>query len=277
MRKLFNFLRSLFAALGVLSGLVTILWALFATTLNELAKDNSWHMLLGLVALSFSYAAFVNRPKSTIKLKLSHKVEAVVKFGDLFNEKEIIVIPVNDYFDTEVDDEIVSSKTLHGIFINKFFSNNKAELHEQIAKGLSKYKAIETCEKRNSESKDRYPLGTICEVKLEDKIFYLVALTRFNSNHRAEVTNSEYQRVLCDLFTYIEQRSQGRKVNVPLIGGGHSGVDLSKQKLLEFLLFSIVLKDDLTLINGVNIILHDSVKKDIDLASTDVLFKTIGK
>ena len=81
---------------------------------------------------------------------------------------------------------------------------------------------------------------------------------------------------MCDLFSFIEQNSQGRVINIPLIGAGHSGVNLSKQKLLEFLLFSIALNDGLTLINGVNIFLHDSVKDDIDLTSTQILFKSIG-
>ena len=129
---------------------------------------------------------------------------------------------------------------------------------------------------RSSGNKKRYPLGAVCEVKAENKTFYLVALTRFNENHRAEIENSEYQRVLCDLFSFIEQNSQGRVVNVPLIGAGHSGVNLSKQKLLEFLLFSIALKNGLTLINGVNIMLHDSIKDDINLTSTEILFKSIG-
>ena len=32
----------------------------------------------------------------------------------------------------------------------------------------------------------------------------------------------------------------------------------------------------LTLINGANVVLHESVKKEIDLSSTEILFKTIG-
>ena len=52
---------------------------------------------------------------------------------------------------------------------------------------------------------------------------------------------------------------------------------LSKQKLLEFLLFSIGLKDDLTLVGGVNVVLHESIKSEIDLNSTNLLFKRIGR
>jgi len=275
-RKLINFVRSLLIAIGSLSGIVTILWAFFSQSLSPLANKCPWSLLFVLLALAVIYALYANRSKSKIELNLSAKVKAKIFFGNLFKENEIIVIPANEYFDIAVDDKIISSKTIHGKFVKTFFGGNEAELKKQIKKGLAQYRPLETNSERKSGNKNRYSLGTVCEVKNGSKIFYLVALTRFNSNHRAEVKNSEYQRVLCDLFSFIEQNSQGRIVSVPLLGAGHSGVNISKQKLLEFLLFSIALKDDLTLINGVNVVLHESIKKDIDLSSTEILFKTIG-
>lgn len=277
MRKLSNIVRSLLIAIGSLSGFVTILWALFSSNMSELANKCPWGFLFGLFALALIYSLYVNRSKGKIELSLSDRIKAKIFFGDLFGSNEIVVIPVNEYFDTTVDDKIISSKTIHGKFVKTVFGGNEAELKKQLKKGLAQYEPIETNSERKSGNKNRYPLGTVCEVKNGSKVFYLVALTRFNSNDRAEVKNSEYQRVLCDLFSFIEQNSQGRIVSVPLIGAGHSGVNLSKQKLLEFLLFSIALKDNLTLINGVNVVLHESIKKDIDLSSTEILFKTIGR
>lgn len=276
MRKLSNFIRSFLVAIGALSGFVTILWALFSSYLSALAAKCPWTFLFALIALAICYALYVNRNKRNIELSLADKVKAKVFYGDLFESSEVIVIPVNEYFDTTVDEKIISSKTVHGKFIQRFFGGNEADLKKQIKKELAQYEPLETNSERKSGNKNKYPLGTVCEVKNGSKVFYLLALTRFNANHRAEVKNSEYQRVLCDLFSYVEQNSQGRKVSIPLIGAGHSGVNLSKQKLLEFLLFSIALKDGLTLINGVDVVLHKSVKKEIDLSSTEILFKTIG-
>lgn len=277
MRILSNFVRSLLIAIGSLSGFVTILWAFFSSSLSPLANKCPWSLLSFLLTLAVIYALYANRCKNKIELNLSDKVKAKIFFGDLFESKEIIVIPVNEYFDTTVDEKIISSYTIHGKFVQKFFGGNEAELKKQIKKELTKYAPLETNSGRLHGNKKKYPIGTVCEVKNGNKIFYLLALTRFKTNHRAEVKNSEYLRVLCDLFSYVEQNSQGKNVSIPLIGAGHSGVILSKQKLLEFLLFSIALKDDLTLINGVNIVLHESIKKDIDLSSTEILFKTIGR
>lgn len=276
MRKLSNILKSLLIAIGSLSGFVTILWAFFSSQLTPLAENCPWTFLFSILTIAIIYALYSNRNKNKIELSLTDKVKAKVFYGDLFQSEEVIVIPVNEYFDTTVDEKIISSKTVHGKFIQQYFGGNEAELKKQIKKELVKFEPINIDTERKSGNKKSYPLGTVCEVKSGNKVFYLFALTRFNSNHRAEVTNSEYQRVLCDLFSFIEQNSQGRKVSIPLIGAGHSGVKLSKQKLLEFLLFSIALQEKLTLINGIEVILHNSIKAEIDLSSTEILFKTIG-
>lgn len=276
MRRFKNFLKSLLEAIGVIGSFVTISWAIFQESLGDSDISRPWLVILAIFLVSAVYALSTIWPKTKIKLKLTEKVKAEVFFGDLFSANEIIVIPVNEYFDTIVDDKIISSKTLHGIFIKNYFGGNEANLKKQINQSLNGVDHVDINSGRTAGNKKKYPLGTVCQVTKDDKVFFLVALTKFNHNDRAEVKNSEYQRVLCDLFSYIEQHSQGKCVSLPLIGGGHSGVNLSKQKLLEFLLFSIGLKDELTLVGGVNVVLHNSIKNEIDLNSTNVLFKSIG-
>jgi hypothetical protein len=275
MRKINIFKDNTMIMLGVISSIVTIIWAFFPLKAANFVTNSPLAYLAIIFVVAGIYGGFTIREKNQVQLKLSDRVKANVFFGDIFQQNEITVIPVNDYFDTLVDDNVVSSNTLHGKFIKNVFGGNEANLKEQIESSLSEVKPIDVNSNRKIENNKKYPLGTVCEVKHEGKVFYLVALTRFNENHRAEITNSEYQNVLCRLFEFIEQKSQGRKVNIPLIGAGHSGCKISKQKLLEFLLFSIALSDNLTLIKGVNVVLHDSVKDEIDLSMTEILFKSM--
>jgi len=276
MRKFNLFFKNLLEAIGVIGSFVTISWAVFQERLGESDINYPWLIVLTILLVSALYALITIWPKNKIKLKLTEKVEVDVFFGDLFSANEILVIPVNEFFDTIVDDKIISSKTLHGIFVRTYFGGNENDLKKQITNSLNGVVPIEVISGRSAGNKKRYPLGTVCQVKKEDKVFFLVALTKFNENERAEVKNCEYQGVFYELLSYIEQNSQGRRVSIPLIGSGHSGVSLSKQKLLEFLLFSIGLQDNLTLVGGVNIVLHSSIKNEIDLNSTDVFFKGIG-
>lgn len=159
----------------------------------------------------------------------------------------------------------MSSNTLHGIFIKNIFGGNEIELEKQIYQSLESVQCLSENKDRLSGNKVKYPLGTVVTVSKGEQKFFLLALTRFNSNNRSEIKKSEYIMALCTLFDYIEQNSQGYNVSIPLIGAGHSGIDLSKQKILDLILLSINIADKLTLINGLNIVLHESNNNELDL------------
>ena len=56
--------------------------------------------------------------------------KVVVMFGDLFQIPGWKVIGVNDFFDNQVDDKIVSSKSLHGIVLSKYWSSQVPDTQE---------------------------------------------------------------------------------------------------------------------------------------------------
>jgi len=266
------FFNNFFICIGIISAIFTIMGLIWADKISSLLNQNPNYKILLLVIIiiiSIGYAFYSIKTKKKISLKISENTKINVYYDDLFQSNKIIVIPVNDYFDTIVDDKIVSSNTLHGKFIQKYFLNNEKQLKSLIDKSLSKISPIEINKTRTKGNKKRYALGTVAIVEIKEKIFYLFAFTKFNQNNRATITKSQYLNVITVLFEFIEQNSQGYKVNIPLIGAGHSGVELSKQKLLDFLLFSIILSDKLTLINGLDIILY---KDKIDLNKIDYYY-----
>jgi hypothetical protein len=53
-----------------------------------------------------------------------------IKCGDIFNENGLKVITFNEYFDTQINEKIISSRSLNGIFINKFFKNKVSDLDD---------------------------------------------------------------------------------------------------------------------------------------------------
>ena len=60
------------------------------------------------------------RQKARIAIK-SIGMEVNIIRGDLFKETGVIVIGVNDFFDTIVDDTHISSRSLHGKMILKYW------------------------------------------------------------------------------------------------------------------------------------------------------------
>lgn len=71
------------------------------------------------IAIDCTYHKLVS--KKTIRCK--GKTIKIHK-GDIFDGNELTVIPVNRFFDTLVDDVVISSRTLHGKFIMRYRDNH---------------------------------------------------------------------------------------------------------------------------------------------------------
>ncbi|EHK9545013.1 macro domain-containing protein [Vibrio alginolyticus] len=257
------FFRAFFSVIGAISALLTI----FSSVNSQFSTYYAGYVIetyIGIAILSSIISLIITRERSNIDVKISDRVMLNVKYGDIFAENGITVIPVNDFFDVLVDDEVISRNTLHGKLIEKYFSDDIELLDSEMKLKLSNYKG-ESVPSREVGNKVKYPLGTTIKIQRDNQIFFLVAFTRFDENNRAQLTNLEYQEVVIKLIDFIENNSNGYPVNMPLLGSGHSGVKASKQRLLEFLIFSLKIKDNLTLVNGINLVLAKSLKKEISL------------
>lgn len=88
-----------------------------------------------------------------IDLKIG-KVDLNIKVGDLFKEEGMKVIPVNEYFDTQVDDNIISQTSLHGMYVKEYLKYNDLEsLNSKIEECLKNYKYEENLKRLNGKKK----------------------------------------------------------------------------------------------------------------------------
>jgi hypothetical protein len=218
-------------------------------------------------------------------LKLSNNHSVYVQYGDLFVKNIIcdkhgvpsaeirnIIIPVNCCFDTIVDNDLISSRKIHGKAFCSLYNSAKYTqeiLNQAIQDNLHSrnitYTTITTAEKRKGNL-DRYPFGTVVEIPVSDEEkFFLLALTEFNSDLHAEIHNREnYMNVLQRLIEYISSRSQGFPTVLPLIGGGLPEVSENEQTILELLIKLINLNKDK--INcDIHIVIRDTGKEDISI------------
>lgn len=257
------FSRAFFYVIGVVSALLTI----FSSVNAEFSTYYTGYVVptyVGIAVISLIISLIITRERNSICVKISDRVKLNVKYGDIFSENGIVVIPVNDFFDVLVDDEVISRNTLHGKLVEKYFSDDIDFLNSEIKSKLGEYSG-ELVPSREHGNKVRYPLGTTVKIQKDNQVFFLVAFTRFDEKNRAQLTNLEYQGAVIKIIDFIENNSNGYLINIPLLGSGHSGVKASKQRLLEFLIFSLKIKDNLTLVNGINIVLAKPLKKEISL------------
>ena len=68
----------------------------------------------------FMFLYLLHRANKLKHIELNiNNTKIVIKFGDLFAENGLKTITFNEFFDTQVDDVLISSRTLNGIFLNK--------------------------------------------------------------------------------------------------------------------------------------------------------------
>lgn len=199
------------------------------------------------------------------------KVDLNIKIGNIFEEKGMKVIPVNEYFDTQVDDIIISQNTLHGMYIKEYLKYNDLDsLNSKIEESLSNYKYEENTQRVNGKKK-RYSIGTT--ININDYI--LTALTKFDNDNKAYLSMQEYLKFLNDFWNEINRIHNGRIVNVPIIGTGISRINpvLSEQEFLEQIIWSLKTSALITSKSKINIIIYTGDKENISFSEIKNRFK----
>lgn len=264
-----DFGETLISTLGALSAVVTLISFVFQVQ-NPCTLVIVIYFVI-VIGGSLLISWLLTRRKDSLKLKLSNTLTVNVKAGDLFDfasGTNYVVIPVNEYFDTEVNTKIVSPSSLHGQFINKHFEYNHPVLHEQIESYLTKNK-VENIEVSNRPNEGgynkKYPLGTCVPVQVGQVTYILVALTHFDNEDHAYVELSEFGRCISSVCRFIDNNAGNRPVYMPLMGMGLSRLNQTGQFILKYTLDTIVGVKDLAIPGGLNIVVYPPTVKTLDL------------
>lgn len=167
-----------------ISVIVTILS--ISISIPEKFKTELFIILLIVLFLSYiGYWCHSNRI-SRVDLKLNNST-LTVKTGDIFLEKGLKVISFNEYFDTQVDDKIISRDSINGKYLNTI--DDLEFLDEYINNNVNaKDNLIDKNIDRPMGKKNRYKLGTIIEY--ED--YLLTAFSKFEGNNARLSMNEVY-------------------------------------------------------------------------------------
>lgn len=163
----------------------------------------------------------------------------IIKSGDIFEQEGFKIIAFNEYFDTQVDDRIISRQSLNGIFLNKYFSESTAELDRYIEQyQFDSDVVIDEVKNRSSGKKIKYNIGTIC---LYDD-FILAAFSKFDEQNRAMLTMPEYLEFLINLWDRVNRIYAQRSVSVPIFGSGITRIkehkNISDEELLKIMIWT---------------------------------------
>lgn len=167
-----------------------------------------------------------------------------IKCGDLFLEEGLKAISFNEYFDTVVDDKIISNKSLNGIFISRYFKDNVTDLDNFIDANL-----------KDDDLIDRQVLrkygGKTNKIKLSTTIIYndfiLTAFSKFDENNRAILTMPDYIVFLINFWDNVNRVYAQKNVSVPIFGSGITRIkehkNIGDEDLLKIMLWTFRLSE----------------------------------
>ncbi|MBB6447058.1 macro domain-containing protein [Bacillus benzoevorans] len=257
-----NLLKNYFSVLSVISILMSFV-------LIAINIPNKYKPITGIVVFLFLliiYFIMWIRANLTNHVTLNINNSTVrVKIGDIFEEEELKVISFNEYFDTCVDNKIISERTLNGIYIKQqvdavqeldYLIDTDKKLNEKITS---------INEDREVGKKKQYKLGTI----FQHGNYLLTAFTKFDDNDRAYLYMNDYINFLINFWNEVDIVYGGRTVSIPLLGSGMTRFKeynmVSEQELLELLIWSFkVSRIKFTYPSHVSIVIHESIKDKIN-------------
>lgn len=241
----------------------------FALIAIKIPDNNCIRISIGIILLALLLMTYVVMLiKANIQNKTTLNINnstIIVKVGDIFKEDGLKVIAFNEYFDTLVDNRVISENTLNGIYL-KSNPENIAKLDDLIdSDSILNTRIVGTNKKRSIGKKKKYKLGTI----YQDNDYFLTAFTKFDDENRAYLNIDDYINFLLNFWNEVDIKYAGRSVSIPLLGSGITrfrGYDIiSEQELVELLIWSFkVSRIKFTYPAKVSIIIHESRKEKIN-------------
>lgn len=223
------------AIIAILSSIATLA-SLFGAIPDECKDASGIAFIISLVILYIGLWIWANNLQD-IKINIEGS-EVNIKAGDIFEQDGLKVIAFNEYFDTKVDDKIISSRSLNGIFINKYFKDSVSELDEYIENYDFEENKLDENTGRKDGKKQKFKLGTIC--LYED--FILTAFSKFDDKNKATLTMPEYLEFLIKFWDEINRVYAQKSVSVPIFGSGITRIkehkNISDEELLKIMLWT---------------------------------------
>jgi hypothetical protein len=180
---------------------------------------------------------------SNVKIDIDGST-VIIKSGDLFSEDGFKVMPFNEYFDTIVDENIIASSSLNGIFINNHLITSVQDLDDFIIQKTDNDDVENANANRMLGGKAvKYKLSTI--FVFND--FILTAFSKFDSHNKAVLTMPEYIEFLINFWDRVNRVYAQKSVSVPIFGSGITRIkehkNITDEDLLKIMLWTFKLSE----------------------------------
>lgn len=196
--------------------------------------------IIFLFTLSLLYFGIWLKSNNLTEVNLDVEGSIVtVKAGDLFLQDGFKVIAFNEYFDTQVDDNIISHKSLNGLYIDNHLSGPISDLDQRVSNyKFDEDEILEVNQERKVGKKQKYSLGTI----FVNEDYLLTVFSKFDDKNRAFLTMPDYLGFLINFWDKVNRIYAQKSVSVPIFGSGITRIkehkNISDEDLLKIMLWT---------------------------------------
>lgn len=254
------------------SAIFGVLSLLLSTGIIFVDIPKRYKILAGILFLVILFLTYLilwiianNRRRILIKIGLT-TVE--IKSGDIFQEKGLKAVAFNEYFDTTVDDCIISKASINGqLLLNHIDDVLSIDKAIEDDKCLQR-NVINVNDSREKGKKKQYKLGSSILIENE---FIITAFSKFNEDNEANLTIQEYVKFLLSFWNEINRLYAQRSVTVPVFGAGitrfkNGFEDIDINELLRIMIWTFkISKIKFAYPAKLTIIIHDGIVDKVNL------------
>lgn len=202
-----------------------------------------------------------------------------IKYGDLFQEKNNIIIGINNYFDTFLGQQIIAPTSIQGQFEEKYYKDNISNFDNDIDNSIKRKKVSYSENKNKKRGKiKKYPIGTTVTIKSNNRCVFLCAYCNMNKFCKAK-SNIEYLTTsLNELWKEIRNNGECNPVAMALLGTGLSRINISNESILKLILIHFISSSNEEIITKhLTIVLNKKDKNLYNLSNIENKLKELSK
>jgi len=241
-RSISNVFKSCFSVIGLIWTLCEIETNIFnSSNLTIAFRENNFLFISGIVG--WAYISNIRSLSNSYKIN-GTDIEISLNIDDFLNSSNAIVIPTCTTFDTLMEDEFISEKSIQGKFQTRYFRNQLKELDLKMETDLSKHwsdDAIEYQGKTVGKNR-RYPIGTVAKITADGKHCYFLAVA--DVNNCGKTIHTKYSNItdsLNGLWNYLSSDGHIENISIPLIGTGRAGIQgVTREKVIKEIIISFI-------------------------------------
>lgn len=165
--------------------------------------------------------------------------DVAIKVGDIFQQPGLKAIAFNEYFDTQVDNVIISERSVNGIFLQKHLDISVSQLDAHIESyDFEKEEVVGVDAMRRLGKKRKHQIGSICVYK----DFLLTAFSKFDASNKASLTMPEYLEFLINFWDRVNNVYAQKSVSTTVFGSGITRIkghkNIADEDLLKIMLWT---------------------------------------